>query len=110
MKGIIFAEFLDMVEQTYGLTTVDKIIITDQLPSGGAYTAAGTYDFAEMVQLISNLSQQTNIEISVLLKSFGKYFFNCLKETYPHFFIKKSGAFDFLRLMESHIHSEVKKL
>ena len=49
MKGIVFTEFLEMVEASYGLQTVDTIIENASLPSEGAYTAVGTYDFNEMV-------------------------------------------------------------
>jgi len=56
MKGIVFTEFLEMVEETFGLETVDYIIYKSELKSEGIYTSVGTYDFFEMLILISNLS------------------------------------------------------
>ena len=36
MKGIVFTEFLEMVEEKYGYEVVDQIIEESKLPSGGA--------------------------------------------------------------------------
>ena len=64
MKGIVFTEFLEMVENTFGLETVDYIIYKSDLKSEGAYTSVGTYDFFEMLSLISNLSEKVNIPVN----------------------------------------------
>ena len=58
MKGIIFTEFLELVEEKFGLGMVDKIISQSELNSGGAYTSVGTYEFSEMLQLNSHLYAQ----------------------------------------------------
>jgi len=42
MKGIVFTEFLDLVEEKFGMEMVDKIITQSELESEGAYTAVGT--------------------------------------------------------------------
>lgn len=44
MKGVVFTEFIEMVEGRFGLAMVDRIIEAAQLPSSGVYTAVGTYD------------------------------------------------------------------
>jgi|TARA_B110000908_G_scaffold27527_1_gene32300 hypothetical protein len=49
MKGIIFTEFLDLVEEKFGLGMVDKIIYQSNLASEGIYTSIGTYNFSEML-------------------------------------------------------------
>ena len=54
MKGIVFTEFLDLVESKFGLAMVDKIILQSQLESNGSYTSIGTYKFSEMLQLLQN--------------------------------------------------------
>ena len=54
MKGLVFTEFLEMVESKFGLEVVDNIIEHSELPSGGVYTSVGTYDFNEMLSLITN--------------------------------------------------------
>jgi hypothetical protein len=110
MKGIVFTEFLEMVEQRFGYETADKLLTQSNLKSGGAYTSVGTYEFAEMVQLLTALNKETGIEISVLLKEYGLYFFDVLKTGYPQFLERTNNAFDFLTSIENHIHVEVRKL
>lgn len=110
MKGVVFTEFLEMVEQEYGYEMVDKIITENNLSSGGAYTAIGTYDHSEIIQLLSSLSDYTKKGIPSLLKSFGYYFFNVLKKGYPQFLSNVDSAFRFLESIETYIHVEVRKL
>jgi hypothetical protein len=73
MKGIVFTEFLEMVEDTFGLETTDTIIENSKLPSEGIYTSVGTYDFNEMVSLLTSLSEEVNIPANDLLYTFGLY-------------------------------------
>lgn len=110
MKGIVFTEFLEMVEKEFGYDMVDLIIENSELPSGGAYTAVGTYDFGEMLQLITHLSKNTNIAIPDLLKAYGQYLFNTFLKSYPGFFERTDSSFEFLESIDNHIHVEVKKL
>ena len=67
MKGIVFTEFLDLVEDKFGLEMVDSIIEQSKLESEGAYTSIGTYKFSEMLQLLQNLSNNTGVTIDDLL-------------------------------------------
>ena len=48
MKGIVFTEFLDLVEERFGLEMVDAIISQSKLESKGVYTSIGTYSFSEL--------------------------------------------------------------
>ncbi|MCX7200840.1 MAG: hypothetical protein NTV17_00650 [Burkholderiales bacterium] len=41
MKGMIFTEFLELVERTYSPEMADDLIDASNLPSGGAYTSVG---------------------------------------------------------------------
>lgn len=110
MKGIVFTEFLKMVEQNYGYEVVDELIENNDLASKGAYTTIGTYSHSEIVQLITSLSSHTKESIPSLLKIFGLYFFDTLKNGYPHFLEARSNAFEFLESIETYIHVEVQKL
>lgn len=110
MKGIIFSEFLEMVEQRFGLETLDHIIETSDLASGGSYTAVGTYHHGEMVALVSSLSEKSGISVSDLLKAYGTYQFKRFTILYPSFFKGVQSAFEFLEGLENYIHPEVKKL
>lgn len=110
MKGMIFTEFLEMVEENFSLAMVDKIIEAADLPSGGSYTAVGTYPHGEIVQLVVNLSKETNISVNTLLYSFGQRLFERFAVRYAHFLNHTPSAFAFLEKLESYVHAEVKKL
>lgn len=110
MKGIVFTGFLEMVEEKFGLETADTIITKSNLKSGGIYTTVGTYDFGEMVSLITNLSQETNIEVPALIHTYGLYFFDTLKKGYPDIFNHYQTAFGLISGIEKHIHVHVRKI
>lgn len=110
MKGIVFTEFIEMVETKFGLETVDTIIENSDLKSKGVYTSVGTYDFAEMVSLVTALHKETNIAIGDLLHTYGLYFFDVLAKTYPKIFEYYPNAFELLAGIEAHIHVQVRKI
>ncbi len=110
MKGVVFREFLDMVEDAYSADMVDDIIDAAQLPSGGAYTTVGTYEHTEMAKLVIELSKRTDAKVPDLLKIYGKHLFTRFYEGYPQFFEGINESFGFLETIESFIHVEVKKL
>ncbi|MBX2817805.1 MAG: heme NO-binding domain-containing protein [Saprospiraceae bacterium] len=110
MKGIVFTEFLDLVEEKFGLMTLDEIIEKSDLPSGGSYTAVGTYEFQEMLQLVTNLSAVTGVSVDDLLMTYGEHFFKVLEKSYPHFLEQYQDPLGLLSSIESHIHVEVRKI
>lgn len=110
MKGVVFTTFLEMVEDKFGYETVDEIIANSNLPSSGIYTAVGTYSHHEIVQLVVALSKSQKIDVSDLLKIFGKHLFGVLSKGYPMFMEASNNVFDFLCNIENYIHVEVRKL
>jgi hypothetical protein len=110
MKGLIFTEFLDLVEKKFGLVMVDKIINQSQLDSNGAYTSVGTYEFSEMLQLISNLSENTDISVDDLLLVYSEHLFAALVKTHPNLVGHYKTPMDLVASIENHIHVEVKKI
>nr|WP_299074166.1 heme NO-binding domain-containing protein [uncultured Allomuricauda sp.] len=110
MKGIVFTEFLEMVESIYGLETVDSLLENCDLPSGGAYTSVGTYDFNEMVSLISELSLKKDVPQEDLLYSFGHHLFVGLVSAHPDVVSSYRTPIGLLNSIEDHIHIHVKKL
>ena len=110
MKGIVFTEFLELVEDKFGLSMVDTIIEESDLPSQGVYTAVGTYDFAEMLALVSRLSEHTKIEVQTLLLVYGEHFFSVIERSYPMFLKQYSDPITMLSSIENHIHVEVQKI
>lgn len=110
MKGIVFTEFLDLVEDKFGLEMVDKIIQQSQLESNGIYTSVGTYKFSEMLQLLQHLSANTNISIDDLLLVYAEHFFSVLESSYPGLIATYKDPIDMLASIENHIHIEVRKI
>ncbi len=110
MKGVVFTEFLDMVDSRFGAQCVEDIIDASALPSGGMYTAVGTYDHQEIVALVQALSTHTQLPVPTLLKVYGEHLFGRFAALYPMFFTGQTNAIDFLAGIEDVIHTEVKKL
>lgn len=110
MKGIVFTEFLAMVEEKFGYETVDEIISKSDLPNDGAYSAVGTYKHQELVRMVVALHEKSGIPIPDLIRTYGNYFFNVLESNYGAFFERVPNLFAFLQSIHGHIHVEVKKL
>ena len=110
MKGIVFTEFLDLVEDKFSLEMVDTILNQSELPSNGVYTAVGTYSFAEMVSLLTNLSKETGLSIDQLLLVYGEHFFTVVEKSYPSFLTQYTDPIEMLSSIENHIHVEVRKI
>jgi len=110
MKGIVFTEFLELVEDKFGLEMVDKIIQDAELPSNGVYTAVGTYSFGEMVSLLTNLNKETSIPVDDLLLVYGEHFFSVIKKSYSGFLELYNDPIAMLSSIEDHIHVEVRKI
>ena len=110
MKGIVFSEFNEMVEEMYSPALADRIITQANLASGGAYTTVGTYDHQELLALVTCLSGETGIAASDLVRTFGRHLAARFSALYPAFFEGVGGTFDFLETIERHVHVEVRKL
>lgn len=110
MKGLIFREFLDLVEDKFGLEMVDRIITQSDLQSNGVYTSVGTYDFSEMLQLVTHLSENTDISVDDLLLVYSEHLFVVLVKTHPNLIEHYKNPMDLLASIENHIHVEVQKI
>jgi chitinase len=110
MKGIVFREFLDLVESQFSPETADAIISESELSTDGAYTTVGTYPHQEMVQLVSHLASHTGKTVPDLLRYFGQHMFLRLATLHPGFLENHQGVFPVLRALDNHIHVEVRKL
>ena len=110
MKGIVFTEFLEMIESQRGMEMVDRVIEAAALPNDGAYTAVGTYDHRELVRLLGALSEASGTTVPDLLRQFGLHLFRRFSVLYPDLFAGITNAFAFLRAVDQVIHVEVQKL
>lgn len=110
MKGVVFTEFIEMVEQRFSTTVAYRLLDECELASGGAYAAVGTYDHRELVCLVTKLSEISGLPLSALMKAFADHLFGRFWTLYPVFFEGIHSALDFLAQVEDFIHPEVLKL
>lgn len=110
MKGIIFTEFLQLVEDNFGYDVVDEILQKTELPSNGVYTSVGTYNHIEILSLASNLEKISGIPLNDLLVIYGKYLFPRLLKLAGELAIEYHSTFELLESLDSIIHVEVLKL
>ena len=109
MKGIVFTEFLELIENEFGLEVVQQIIDECELDTDGIYTSVGTYSHKDMFKMVGKLSEIKGVPVPALLTVFGEYFFTTLKDKYP-VFVEKPDLFSFLNSIDQYIHPEVLKL
>ena len=110
MKGFIFTNFLDFVEKSNGLDMVDQMLDECDLASEGVYSAFNSYEFDELVTLLTYVSKKTDISPQILLETFGRFVFPYLIGKHSYIIEKYSNAIDLIAGIENHIHIEVKKL
>ncbi len=107
MKGMVFTEFVEFVENRYGFDAVDGMIEDSGL--SGVYTQAGNYPFEEMVTLVVALCEKQKVELVEVLEKYGEYLFGKLASLYPNI-NKFSSVFDIVSHVDNIIHPEVRKL
>jgi hypothetical protein len=110
MKGMMFTEFLEMVEERWSPELVDDLLEQVPLESGGRYTAVGTYSHHELLALVGALSERVGVPVPELVQDVGRHMFGRFARLYPHFFAGVDDAFEFLARVEGVIHVEVRKL
>jgi len=110
MKGVVFTGFFELVEEKFGYEMVDKLIESCNLDSDGIYTSIGTYSHGEMVQLVTKLSEFTEVPVPDLLQVFAKFFGSKHLRKYEAFYKQAYDTFSFLESIHDHIHVEVRKI
>ena len=108
MKGVIFTEFVEMVETRHSLRIADRML--DVAASGGAYTAVGDYDHRELHALVRSLAGQTGLTERSLRIEYGRYLFARLAKTYPNLVTPYSDCLSLLERVDDTVHAQVRKL
>jgi hypothetical protein len=110
MKGFIFTNFIEFVETTHGLEMVDEMITNCNLPSEGIYSSFSSYEFDELVSLLTYVSNKIDVNPEILLEKFGVFVFPYLIGKHSYIIENFDNAIDLIGGIENHIHIEVKKL
>ena len=109
MKGSIFTLFQEMVEDEFSMECWEQLIAESNLASEGIYTSTLNYDDAEIVALVSALSNYTQLSIPALLEHFGAYLFPHLYGSLPTEMTHYTDLWVFLEDVDRVIHMEVEK-
>lgn len=110
MKGLIFTEFLEMVEEKFGYEVLDRLTSLPSLQKKGAYTSVGNYPHDEMLKMIDELHSAVDLTHKALILAFAQWMFEVFIKVHPEFFETIDNSFDFLNGIETVIHSEVRRL
>ena len=110
MLGLVFTEFVELVEEKFSPETADAVLTEVAPPHGGAYTAVGYYPHEEMVSMVGALSRHTGVPAGDLVKAFGGHLLHRFVAAHGDMFTRHSNLFDFVASIHTEIHVEVRKL
>lgn len=110
MKGIVFTEFLEMVEAKFGFEVVDGMISESGIAGGGVFAATGTYAHQDLVAMVGALSRRTGVAAEALVHAYGKHLFGRLASSFPQYVRSAKSLFGFVESIDGYIHVEVKKI
>lgn len=110
MKGVVFTELIEMVESTFSVDTMERVLEASTLPSGGVYTSLGTYSHREVLELVTHLSEEVSVPVADLVYAFGRHLFRQFHAGYGHMLAGVDDTFTLLERIEDDIHVEVRKL
>lgn len=110
MRGVIFTEFVSLVEEKFGIVMADRVLRSPGLSTDGSYTAVGRYDHREMLTLVGALAEHTGLPADELCKVFGEWLFPKLANGFEFGVKPYADAFAFLRSLDGLIHEQVRTL
>ena len=109
MKGVVFTEFLELVETGFGMQVADNVLTKGCLFHTG-FTSVGTYDHHDLIGMVGQLSTETGMPPKDLVHAFGKHLFQKFYAGYPDSFAGITSTYELLYSVENAIHVEVLKL
>lgn len=108
MKGIIFNLLEEAVFEHLGDAVWDELL--DASGARGAYTSLGSYPDAEILALVGAAAAALGKTPAEVLRWFGQAAIPGMAKRYPALFNAHRGARDFLLVLNTIIHPEVRKL
>jgi len=110
MRGVIFTELIEFVEEALGFEVAEKMIEKAHLGNEGVFSQGGNYPFKDMQKMLMALSEITGKKPNELLYLFGEHLFSILVRIYGHNIKNIGNSLDFIDSVENFVHVEVKKL
>ena len=110
MKGILFVEFIEFLEEHTDENTAQQIINQAELESQGGFSRVGLYDYQELIKLLVSAAERLDRPVNELLDGYSEHLMSMFNRDYPEFFEGATCAADILKNLDSHIHVQVQKL
>lgn len=108
MTGIVFREFIGMVDNTFGEEIASTLLTTINPGSDKSYT--GAYNHQELIAMATALSEHTGIKTTELVHNFGKHLALVFLKKCPTFFCECKSTFEYLKKINDYLHVEIKKI
>lgn len=110
MKGIVFTELVEFVEDQFGYTIADDMLEASMLDHKGAYTQGGNYPYEELVAILTRLSEKVDLSVDTLIEVYARHLFSRIVMLYPKITDGFKSVLEFISVVDTFIHPEVKKL
>ena len=110
MKGVVFTELLDHIEQQNDPVFLETLLAALPLASGAAYTAVGTYDWRELVAIATAYAERTGTTLERVLRTFGRRLFAALAARFSDLVDDYVDARSLLQGLQDLIHPIVQRL
>ncbi|MBM4006454.1 MAG: hypothetical protein FJ292_02650 [Planctomycetes bacterium] len=72
-RGLVFTEFIQLVEEKFGVVMADDVLSTPGLTDGGAYTSVGQYPHTKMLAMVGTLAERSGTPASDLCNILGEF-------------------------------------
>jgi len=110
MLGMVFTEFIEMVEDRFSPEVADAMLAEAGFAHGGAYTAVGYYPADELQAMVASLARHTGLPSADLVRRFGGHLAHRFSQVHGQYFSAHTDPFDLLASIDGHIHVAVRKL
>ena len=110
MKGVIFTELVNFMEDAVGVVFADEVLTKADLPNGGAFTAVGSYPSAHALKLVDIASEMSGIPGDELCRKYGSFLFGRFHVLFPDIMKLYATVDALLDHVGPHIHEEVRIL
>lgn len=110
MKGVIFTELVNFMEQGFSIVFADEVLTEADLPGGGAFTSVGSYPSAHALKLVTIASEKSGAPVPELCEKYGSFLFDRFQALFPDIMKLYATVDALLDHVGPHIHEEVRVL
>lgn len=110
MKGIIFILMEQFVAGKIGEEKYDELLRGCRLKTAEPFVGPGTYPDEDFMAIFGRAVEALGASPEEVLRGFGRFSFPKLAERFPGFVTPHRHPKDFLKTIDSVVHTEVRKL